>query len=91
MWRTHSCVPRRDFIDASGIVNTGLGVESLDTARKSACATSNRRLRSIAPPVRAGILDEWATATNIGNPRPYGRGYEARRFFRSLPGNRQPR
>src|ERR1700723_595181 len=36
MWRTHSCVPRSHSCE-----RTGRGVEmSLDTARKSACATS---------------------------------------------------
>jgi hypothetical protein len=35
MWRTHSCVPRRDFLDAGPGVGT-----SADAARTSACATA---------------------------------------------------
>ena len=41
MWRTHSCVPCRDFLDTSAGANTRAGVEmSLDAARTSAYATS---------------------------------------------------
>src|SRR5713226_3870708 len=41
MWRAHSCVPRRDFLDAcwcDEIPKTSVET-SLDTARTSACAT----------------------------------------------------
>jgi hypothetical protein len=40
MWRTHSCVPRRDFLDACQALHPPRCRESLDTARTSAYATS---------------------------------------------------
>src|SRR5713226_6463369 len=49
MWRTHSCVPRRDFLDAclcDEIPKTSIET-SLDTARKSACATSRISCQSL--------------------------------------------
>src|SRR6059036_68980 len=81
-WRTHSCVPRRDSSrlpvraqDSHSVSKSRAGVEmSLDTARRSACATSATNL---APPGSCSFLINSEKPGDIRRSEVFVEGTEA--------------
>jgi len=66
MWRTHSCVPRRDSSRRLAVnlyrKQTRSVETSLDTARMSAYATMRQRVQSVLPVQTLEAEDEFERA-----------------------------